>query len=163
MITLPLDLTIDGVPHRVTRIGPDAVVYHLLGIDEATNELVRITPDTPEVGYPLTDDTTADDIRAHLANPPAPAAPVPAAISRARLIIAARRTLGLTEGAIYATISQIADPEQQETTRDLFECATEFRRHNAFIVTIATQLGLSAEQVDDFFRAAAALDLGDQV
>jgi hypothetical protein len=85
--------------------------------------------------------------------------PIPAYLSRARFVIAARKRLGLTEGAIFALISQIPDAEQQEDARDLWENAIEFRRTNPFIIALASMQGLTLEQVDDFFRYAQSLDL----
>jgi hypothetical protein len=68
LITLPLDLTIESLPIRVTRIGTDAVVYHELTINEATNELVRLGEDLPAPGFAnFTDETTEAEIQAHVA------------------------------------------------------------------------------------------------
>ena len=68
LITLPLDLTIDSLPVRVTRIGTDSVVYHQLTIDEDTNELTRLGEDLPAPGYPyFTETTTPAEIQAHVA------------------------------------------------------------------------------------------------
>ena len=99
----------------------------------------------------------AADIAATIANPPA--APVPVSISRAAFVIAARRVLGLTEGTIYALISQLPEGEQRETARDLYENALEFRRDNSLLVALAQLNGNTEEQVDEIFRTGATLAL----
>lgn len=91
--------------------------------------------------------------------PRTPPAPVPAVVARSQFVIAARRVLGLTEGGIYALISQLPEGEQRETARDLWENARKFRRDNTFINALAQLNGTSPEQVDDVFRAAGAINL----
>jgi hypothetical protein len=91
--------------------------------------------------------------------PRTPPAPVPQVISRAEFIIAARRVIGLTEGAVFALISMLPAGEQRETARDLWENAREFRRDNTFIATLAQLNGTTPEQVDEVFRTGATLNL----
>src|SRR5689334_21789860 len=55
----------------------------------------------------------AADIAAAIANPPPP--PVPQVISRAEFVIALRRVLEMTEGDVFALISQLPAGEEQET------------------------------------------------
>lgn len=128
---------------------------------EGDSYIVRL-PDGRVVGYAAPAGTpfkanAAADIAATLANPPA--APVPEVISRAEFVIAARRVLGLTEGGIFAIISLLPAGEQRETARDLWENAREFRRHNSFLVTLAQLNGNTPAELDEVFRAGAALDL----
>jgi hypothetical protein len=86
---------------------------------------------------------------------PAALAPVPESIGPAQIRIALRR-IGVTSGQIYALISALP-AEAQDDARDLWDYATVIRRDHALIATLAAGLGLSAEQVDDVFRAAATI------
>lgn len=100
-------------------------------------------------------ENAAADIGYALANPPPP--PVPAEISRARFVIAVRRVLGVTEGAIFALISSLPSGEEQETARDLWENAVTFRRANPFLLMLAQAGDFTTEQIDEVFRVGAAL------
>jgi hypothetical protein len=102
--------------------------------------------------------TEADALSA-LTTPRTPPAPVPAVVARSQFVIAARRVLGLTEGGIYALISQLPEGEQRETARDLWENAREFRRDNTFLAALAQLNGTPPEQIDAVFRAAAEINL----
>ena len=117
------------------------------------------TPQGRTIGIRAATTPSEAAVEEDIANPPAPLAPVPESISRARFVIAARKQLGLTEGAIFALLSGIEDPEDQEDARDLWENAIEFKRANRFVLSLAAVQGLTSEQIDDFFRYAAALDL----
>jgi hypothetical protein len=99
----------------------------------------------------------AADIAHALANPPP--APVPQSISRSEFVIAVRRVLGLVEGDIFALISQLPAGETQETARDLWENAREFRRDNSFLAALAQLNGNTSEEIDEVFRVGAALNL----
>lgn len=103
-------------------------------------------------------ENAAADIAHALANPPP--APVPAEITRAQFIIAARRVLGLTEGAVYATITAAADftAEQKDDARDWFENALTFRRDHALLNAFAEKAGVTATQLDAVFQLGATLD-----
>ena len=85
--------------------------------------------------------------------------PVPEVISRAEFIIALRRVLGITEGAVFALLSQMPAGEEQETARDLWENAREFKRSNSFLLALAQLNGNTPSQIDEVFRAGAALNL----
>lgn len=102
---------------------------------------------------------TEADALAALQTPRTPPAPVPQIISRAEFIIAARRVIGLTEGAVFALLSQLPAGEQQETARDLWENAREFHRDNTFIAALAQLNGTTSEQIDEVFRTGANLNL----
>ena len=128
--------------------------------DEPPAYIVR-TPSGQVEGFPANGAPSPEAVEADLANPPAPVLPVPAEVSRARFLIALRRCFGLNEGAIYALISQLPAGDEQEDARDIFENAIEFRRANAFLATLAAAAGKSSADLDNLFRFAAALDLGD--
>lgn len=116
----------------------------------------RVTAFPAHSGDP-SEANAAADIAHAIAHPPP--VPVPPVISRAEFIIAARRVLGITEGNVFALISQLPAGEPQETARDLFEHAREFRRSNSFMTALAQLNGNTSEQLDEVFRVGAALDL----
>ena len=99
----------------------------------------------------------ATDI-AHAIASPAPV-PVPPVITRAQFVIAARRVLGITEGTIFALISQLPAGEVQETARDLWENSREFKRENTFLNQLAALNGNTAAEIDEVFRVGNALNL----
>lgn len=107
-------------------------------------------------GNPCAENAAAD-IAAAIANPPP--APVPAVITRSQFVVAARRVLGITEGTVFAHLSQLPEGETQETARDLWENAREFRRENTFLNQLASMNKNTPEEIDDVFRVGAALNL----
>lgn len=117
------------------------------------------TPDGRVIGIPANGDLSAANVETDIANPPVPVVPVPASVSRAEFVIAARRVLNLTEGDVYALISQLPEGEQRETARDLWENASVFHRNNSFLAGLAALNGNTPEQIDEVFRVGATLDL----
>lgn len=59
------------------------------------------------------------------------------------------------EGLRSAVEAAIAAADQD--TRDGYEFATEFRRHDPLVVTMGAALGKTSAQMDDFFTLAATL------
>lgn len=102
---------------------------------------------------------SADDAADAVTTPRSVPPEVPQVISRSQFVIAARRVLGITEGDIFALISQLASGEVQETARDLWENAREFKRDNSMLAALATLNGNTAAQIDEVFRVGGALDL----
>ena len=149
MITLPLDLTLNGSPVRVTRIGTDAVVYHLLKDEDGT--LVRDGGDIPVAGYTLTDDTTAEDIAAHLANPPATPAPVPTSVP-----LWAFRQVLLEDNLLAAIQTAVS---ANTLAANFLEYGNFVDRSSPLLAEIATGLGKTDAEVDGLFRRAAAIRL----
>jgi hypothetical protein len=133
---------------------------------DSGGSLARFTPPAPlpqepdyagPVQWPdIADEVLVGAITALAAPDPAP---VPDTITRAQFVIAARRVLGLTEGAVYALIARLPEGETQETARDLWECAREFRRSNTMLNTLAALNGNTSEQLDEVFRVGAGLNL----
>lgn len=168
-------ITLTGAPHpkaRIDREDPAAglAIFSFLDADErpvdSGGSVARFTqldplpadpaqPDAPATYPEVDDETLADAIAAALDAP----AQVPQVISRAEFVIACRRVLGLTEGGIHALISQLPAGEQQETARDLWENAREFRRTNSFLAALAALNGNTEADIDEVFRAGAGLDL----
>lgn len=79
-----------------------------------------------------------------------PAPVVPSAITprQCRLILAQQGLLSQVEAMIA---------QQDEATRITWEYALEFRRDDPLLNQLALNLGLTANQIDDFFIAAAQL------
>lgn len=94
---------------------------------------------------PLTDAEVAQ-IAADAAAP----APVPSSITprQARLALLGAGLLSNVTTAIAAA---------DEATKIAWEFATYVKRDNPIIAAMAAQLGLTSAQVDDLFRAAAAI------
>jgi hypothetical protein len=90
--------------------------------------------------------------------PPAPQyePPVPASISplQARNAL---RAWGIGKAEIAAFFASIEDQLQREAAEDAWEYATSIERANPLIAACAAHLGKTAEEVDQFFRDAAAL------
>lgn len=65
------------------------------------------------------------------------------------------RLLLLQQGLLSQVEAMIAAGD--EATRITWEFASEFRRDDPLLLALSSQLGLSSEQVDDFFVQAAKL------
>lgn len=65
------------------------------------------------------------------------------------------RLLLLQQGLLANVNAMIA--QQDEATKIAWEYASEFRRDDPLLVSLAQNLGLTSQQVDDFFIAAAAI------
>lgn len=83
---------------------------------------------------------------------PAPA-PVPPVVSRFQARAALHQS-----GLLDQVEALMSDPQTDPTSRLAWTHATEFRRSSPTIATLAGPLGLSDEQVDDLFRAAAQIE-----
>ncbi|MCK7542964.1 hypothetical protein MLC59_02110 [Marinobacter bryozoorum] len=55
------------------------------------------------------------------------------------------------------TIAAIQDPVEQLLAENYFHKANEFERGNALLVTMAVNMGMTDEDLDDLFRLAATL------
>jgi hypothetical protein len=125
---------------------------------DAGSYVIRL-PDGRVIGILANGELSEANVEADIASPAVPATPVPEVISRAEFVIAARRVLNVTEATIFALISQLPAGEQQETARDLWEHAREFRRDNSMLIALAQLNGNTPEQLDQVFRVGAALEL----
>jgi hypothetical protein len=94
---------------------------------------------------------TPEEVDAHL-NPPTPAV-VTRAQGKAALISA-----GLWDD-VLTYVDAIEDPTQQALARVALDDTTEWRRDSPFLATAAGALGLSDEDLDGLFVAAAAIVL----
>jgi hypothetical protein len=172
MSTEPRIITLTGLPHpqaRIDRVDPAAglAIFAFLEANaqpvDSGGSVATFTPLDPlpaEEGEPVEYPEASDEVlAAAIAAAVNAPAPVPQVISRAEFVIAARRVLGITEGAIHALISQLPAGETQETARDLWENAREFRRDNSFLAALAQLNGNTAAEIDEVFRTGAALDL----
>lgn len=72
-------------------------------------------------------------------------------------IISARQVrLILLQQGLLETVGAMIE-QQEEAVRIEWEYATEFRRDNPLLTGLAANLGLTDEQIDEFFIAAAQL------
>ena len=83
--------------------------------------------------------------------------PVPQSVTRRQLLLALYDAAGLTEEAILAQLGAIADASARYRATTEFRHATEFARAHPLVAQLASDLSLTSAQVDDIFRAAAAL------
>jgi hypothetical protein len=119
--------------------------------------------------------TLADQITVD-ANDPAPDAPwermthaefaaweaaqpvlVPQTVTRRQLLLALFRATGVTEANILAQLGAIQDAAAKYEAETEFKHATEFARSHPLVAQLASDLSLTTEQVDNIFRAAAAI------
>lgn len=86
------------------------------------------------------------------APPPSPVVPAAVTMRQARLALLGAGLLDDVEAAIAALPSQ-----QKEAARIEWEYSQEVQRHNGFVSVLAPALGMTDEQTDALFLAAAAL------
>jgi len=144
-------------PYTVEVAG---ITYEVLAPEGEPGYRVRL-PDGGVTAFPSASgdpspDNAEADIAYALANPPAPVVAVPQEISRPRFMIGLRKVLGLTEGAVFALISQIEDEETQEDVRDWFEHGTMFARSDHWLNLMAQAQGVTSAQLDQVFIVGAA-------
>lgn len=82
--------------------------------------------------------------------PPPPAPVVPEVITprQTRLLLLQQNLLASVESLIS---------QQDDATKIAWEYASEFRRTDPLLTSLAQQLGLTSQQLDDFFIAASVL------
>ena len=85
-----------------------------------------------------------------IAPAPAPVPVVPSSVTPRQV-----RLLLLSQGLLANVESIIAASD--EATKITWAYASEFNRNDPLLEALATQLGLTSQQVDDFFIAAAAI------
>ena len=85
--------------------------------------------------------------------PPAPPAPVPAAVTRRQ----ARRALILAEkiDLVQPAIDAIQDPIQRKLMQADWDDSQEFQRYQPTLLALGEAIGLTSEGIDDLFRLAA--------
>lgn len=114
-------------------------------------------PDAAENAAPIYPDVPDATLAAAIANPPALVVPVPESVTRRQLLVALFMATGVKDTDILTSLAAIADPAARYVATVEFREAGEFRRAHPLIAQLAGQLSLSAEQVDEIFRAAAKL------
>jgi hypothetical protein len=78
------------------------------------------------------------------------------ALSRAQLLLGLLDR-GITEAAVFAVIDQIEDDIERERARINFRDRTQFERTHSLIEQLAPAFGLTPDQVDAMWIAAAEL------
>lgn len=99
-----------------------------------------------QTGEVTTRQFTPEEIAAVLAAPKA----VPASVTPRQV-----RLLLLSQGLLSQVTELIA--QQDEATKIAWEYASEFRRDDPLLLSLAISLNLTSQQLDDFFIAAASL------
>jgi hypothetical protein len=87
--------------------------------------------------------------------PPPTPQPVPETVTARQARLALLRA-GLLD-SVDAALAALPDPQERRAAQIEWEYATEIRRDSPLIAALAPLLGLTDEQVDDLFRAAAGL------
>lgn len=99
---------------------------------------------------------TAEDAAECLAAPRARAVPVPEELPAWRIKVVAK--LAGLDGAIASALATLPEPARTVASAAWFD-GNVIRRDSATVNQLAAALGLSAAQMDEFFRQAAALDV----
>ncbi len=87
---------------------------------------------------------------------PYSAGPVPVAVPMASALVVMLRA-GITEEAITAAINAMPDAQANAEALLMLRRSHQIRRQHPLVLALGPALGLTTEQVDDLFRAAAAL------
>jgi hypothetical protein len=98
--------------------------------------------------HPTLAQPTQAQLDAIVIDPNAPVVPQTITPRQCRLILSAQGLLAQVEALIALS---------DEPTRITWEYALEFRRDDPLLDALGTQLGLTAQQIDDFFVAASQL------
>jgi hypothetical protein len=147
------DEPIEETPFETYECSLGTVIGHTKD-EHGQGYLIQQT-DGQTVGVLANGEPSVDAVEGDIANPRALPAPVPTEITRPRFIIGLRKVLGLTEGHVFALISSIADPEEQEDARDWWEHGVFFRRDDHWLLLMAERQGVTPEQLDNVFRNGA--------
>lgn len=87
--------------------------------------------------------------------PPPPGPPVPASVTR-RQAKQALLQAGLLD-SVQPAIDAIPDATQRGLAQIEWDDSQEFERHRPMLIGLATAIGLTSEQIDELFIAAAGL------
>ena len=144
---------------NLPELPPSFAPYEVAGVGTVVGHeggaYIVTLPTGTVVGY-LSPSGTPDreiaaaEIAFAIANPPAWPNPVPATVTQRQL----RLTLldfGVTDAAVRAQIAG------NDAALIEWEYATEIKRTHPLVAVLGAALGLNSAQIDDAFRAAAAL------
>lgn len=119
--------------------------------DTETGECNWLNEDETEGTATITD----ADLTAALAYEPPPyVPPVPESLTRREFHLAAA-SIGITKDAIIFAISQIDDDQQRLLAQIDYEESRDFRRDWPMLALMASDLGITEQQLDDLFRLGA--------
>lgn len=116
-------------------------VYALINDDGVSTS--SCTEDNPEFQAWLAEGNTPLP-----SDPPAPVIPASVTPRQVRLLLLQQGLLSQVEALIASS---------DEATKITWAYASEFKRNDPLLEALATQLGLTSQQVDQFFIAAAAI------
>jgi len=88
--------------------------------------------------------------------PPEQPGPVPEAVDNAQAREALIRS-GIYIATVDAAIQAIPDAVEREIAHTQWEYRATVRRDSELLVSLATAIGLSSDEIDDLFRLAATL------
>jgi hypothetical protein len=88
--------------------------------------------------------------------PPEQPAPVPEAVDNAQAREALIRS-GISITTVDTAIQAIPDAVEREIAHTQWEYRATVRRDSELLVSLATAIGLSGDEIDDLFRLAATL------
>lgn len=83
--------------------------------------------------------------------------PVPAAVTPYQLWRALKATTGITRTQVLDAVGALSDADLRDTLLTAIETPRVYERADPNIAALGAMLGLTTTQVDDVFRAAAAL------
>lgn len=127
----------------------EGVVANIILVDPSSDwapdegELIRDIPDTANIGDSFSDGSFTP--------PPPPAPSVPTSISQAQGMII------LFNRGLLSTVRTMVKNHPYEPIRLWFDYAGVWERANPYLNALALELGLTEDQIDDLFIAAAKL------
>ena len=149
------EATIEGLVFRVgSGVRVASLPVDLTGTTNfAYDRTTQVISWTDADGNPQTHTITQAEIDAGIAEISAPVpAPVPEKVSPKRFRIALNQIEGL-RAQVEAAVSA-ADQDRQ----DAWQYATVVGRDDAYVNALGVALGLTSDDIDDIFRAAALID-----
>lgn len=134
---------------RCAVVGSNNTVVNVIvatpGVDTPPSGTTLVVSETAGIGWVWNGTTFSGP------NPPTPTGPiVPQSITPRQC-----RLLLLQQGLLSTVEAMIA--QQDEAKRITWEYALEFRRDDPLLTQLATNLGLTSQQIDEFFIAASNL------
>lgn len=127
----------------------DGIVVNIIEADgtwQPTDGIAVPADDNVSIGW-----TYAEKHGFALPLPVVVAVPVPEAVAPAQA------RLALARAGLLDAVNKAVSKHPSNEVRIVWEYATAIRRDSPFIAAMAGALGLSSEQLDDLFRAAAAI------
>lgn len=84
-----------------------------------------------------------------------PNPPPPPVVEKVTTVSSAQGMLALLDAGLLDTVTAFVDNSTDKALKIWFYRANTWERNNPYIGAVATQLGLTDQQIDDLFRSAA--------